>query len=165
MDRREDRSLLAAQFRCLVATSAPRPVSGLERAGAAAARGHGHQTEMPARPGDYTAQSPQGARSIRPEGAQQRSAVLPRDERLALSIAHERVLSRIALPLALPFALPGPALKPRRWPARRPAAHRQSRASYQRPAPTCAPSGLQPGDADRPDTPADHGECRSAQPV
>ena len=30
------------------------------------------------------------------------------------SIAHERVLSQIALPLALPFALPGPALEPRR---------------------------------------------------
>jgi len=63
---------------------------------------------------DYTAQSPQGAGSIKPEGAQQRSAVPPRAEQLTHSTPHERALSRIALPLALPVALPEPALRARR---------------------------------------------------
>jgi hypothetical protein len=51
----------------------------VQRAYAAAARGPGHQTEMPARPTGYTAQSPQGTGSIQPK-APDRSAVPSRDD-------------------------------------------------------------------------------------
>jgi hypothetical protein len=52
-------------------------------------KGHGHQAKTPARPAGYAAQSPQGARSIKPKGAEPRPAIPPRDERLALERAAE----------------------------------------------------------------------------
>src|ERR1039457_4114011 len=49
------------------------------------------------------------------QGAESRPAVPPRDQRLTVSIALGRALSRIALP----FALPEPVSRPRRRPPKR----------------------------------------------